>query len=86
MKPQSRASFNLISGSATQPYYENKTQNPNPSVVTHKKYTPPKVIKILPNATSECNKLLRRRAENHCVFLGLASIAGTYSLSGRIHV
>lgn len=29
MKPQRRASFNSISGSATQPWYENKTQNPN---------------------------------------------------------
>lgn len=29
MKPQRRASFNSISVSATQPWYENKTQNPN---------------------------------------------------------
>lgn len=50
MKPQRRASFNLISGSATQPWYENKALSSNPSCSNHQKLPPrkKKFIKILP--------------------------------------
>lgn len=65
MKPQRRASFNSISISATQPWYENKTSNPNlfcsnqqkmPSLTS---FPYKEAFRILPNPTGECDQLLR---------------------------
>ena len=71
----------------------NKTPNPKLSCSNQQKMPspashPPKkeAFRILPNPTGECNQLLRRRAVNPCVFSGLDSMAGTYSLSGKMYV
>lgn len=80
MKPQRRASFNLISGSATQPWYENKPLSSIPPVVTTKNCPPTKkFIKILPmqpvntiifsKGRLECC-VLRGETAKYCVLRG----------------